>query len=48
MAHWYEALRSVVSLGSQAEKIANMGDLHAARQRHLAQFFTPDAVGRLM
>ncbi|HVI89366.1 MAG TPA: DEAD/DEAH box helicase [Dongiaceae bacterium] len=48
MAHWYDALRGVVSLGSQAEKIAHMGELHAARQRHLAQFFTPDAIARLM
>ncbi|SPS02896.1 Helicase superfamily protein II (fragment) [Cupriavidus taiwanensis] len=25
-----------------------MGELHAARQRHLSQFFTPDAIARLM
>ena len=48
MTHWYEPLRDIVSLGSQAEKIANMGELHAARLKHLSQFFTPDAVARLM
>ncbi|CAG9165622.1 SNF2-related protein [Cupriavidus pinatubonensis] len=48
MIHWYEPLRAIVSLGSQAEKIAHMGELHAARQRHLSQFFTPDAIARLM
>lgn len=48
MNHWYEPLRSLVSLGSQAGKIANMGELHAARQQHLSQFFTPDVIARLM
>lgn len=48
MTHWYEPLRAIVSLGSQADKIAHMGELHAARQRHLSQFFTPDAIARLM
>lgn len=48
MSTWYAPLRAIVSLGSQAEKIANMGELHAARHRHLSQFFTPDAIARLM
>ncbi|MGT2509659.1 SNF2-related protein [Cupriavidus basilensis] len=48
MSHWYQPLRTLVSLGSQADKIANMGELHAARQRHLSQFFTPDAIAHLM
>ncbi|WP_439673122.1 Putative helicase superfamily II (plasmid) [Cupriavidus necator] len=45
---WYAPLRSLVSLGSQADKIAHQGELHAARQRHLSQFFTPDAIAGLM
>lgn len=48
MNDWYEPLRAIVSLGSQAEKLAHMGELHPARQRHLSQFFTPDAIARLM
>jgi len=48
MSHWYGPLRAIVSLGSQADKIAHMGELHAARQKHLSQFFTPDAIARLM
>lgn len=48
MTHWYEPLRAIVSLGSQADKIAHMGELHAAREKHLSQFFTPDAIARLM
>ncbi|WP_427308587.1 hypothetical protein [Cupriavidus sp. H39] len=43
-----QPLPAIVSLGSQAEKLAHMGELHAARQRHLSQFFTPDAIARLM
>jgi hypothetical protein len=41
MTYWYEPLRAIVSLGSQADKIAHMGELHAAREKHLSQFFTP-------
>ncbi|RDK06084.1 SNF2-related protein [Cupriavidus lacunae] len=48
MSSWYEPLRAIVSLGSQAERVAHQGELHAARQRHLSQFFTPDAIARLM
>ncbi|SPC24803.1 DEAD/DEAH box helicase [Cupriavidus taiwanensis] len=48
MTHWYEPLRAIVSLGSQADKISHMGELHAARQRHLSQFFTTDAIARQM
>lgn len=48
MTNWYEPLRAIVSLGSQAEKVAHMGELHAARKRHLSQFFTPDVIARLM
>ncbi len=48
MSSWYDPLRAIVSLGSQAEKIAHMGELHAARQRHLSQFFTPESIARLM
>lgn len=45
---WYEPLRSIRSLGSQKEKIQNMGQLAEARKRHLGQFFTPDAIAAFM
>lgn len=41
---WYAPLRDLVSLGSRKSKIANMGELAAARKEHLSQFFTPTAV----
>lgn len=45
---WYDPLRSIRSLGSQKEKIANMGELAEQRRKHLGQFFTPDAVAAFM
>ena len=45
---WYEPLRSIVSLGSQKQRIANMGELAAQRKQHLGQFFTPDEIAAFM
>ena len=47
-ADWYAPLRKLVSLGSQDEGVAHQGELHMARQRHLGQFFTPDAIALFM
>ncbi|NVH76311.1 helicase [Paraburkholderia sp. JPY432] len=47
-ADWYAPLRRIVSLGSQDEGVAHQGELHMARQRHLGQFFTPDAIALFM
>ena len=47
-ADWYSPLRKILSLGSQDEGVAHQGELHAARQRHLGQFFTPDAIALFM
>ncbi|GJH26866.1 SNF2-related protein [Caballeronia novacaledonica] len=45
---WYEPLRAIRSLGSQAPSIAHQGELAAARRQHLGQFFTPDAIAAFM
>ncbi|MFP3646568.1 SNF2-related protein [Paraburkholderia sp. SIMBA_054] len=45
---WYEPLRSLISLGSQAAPVAHQGELAAARRQHLGQFFTPDAIAAFM
>jgi hypothetical protein len=45
---WYAPLRAIVSLGSQAAPVAHQGELHAARRRHLGQFFTPDLIAAFM
>lgn len=45
---WYEPLRAIRSLGSQAPLIAHQGELAAARRQHLGQFFTPDAIAAFM
>ena len=45
---WYEPLRSLLSLGSQAAPVAHQGELAAARRQHLGQFFTPDAIAAFM
>ncbi|CAL8481023.1 SNF2-related protein [Caballeronia sp. S22] len=45
---WYEPLRAIRSLGSQAASIAHQGELAAARRQHLGQFFTPDAIAAFM
>ncbi|TDN59058.1 SNF2-related protein [Paraburkholderia sp. BL10I2N1] len=48
VADWYAPLRSLVSLGAQDPGVSNHGELHAARQRHLGQFFTSDAIAAFM
>ncbi|WP_250508130.1 SNF2-related protein [Caballeronia sp. GAFFF3] len=45
---WYEPLRAIRSLGSQAPSVAHQGELAAARRQHLGQFFTPDAIAAFM
>ncbi|SAK89244.1 hypothetical protein AWB82_06244 [Caballeronia glebae] len=45
---WYEPLRAIRSLGSQAPSIAHQGELAAARRLNLGQFFTPDAIAAFM
>jgi hypothetical protein len=45
---WYEPLRAIRSLGSQAPSIAHQGELAASRRQHLGQFFTPDAIAAFM
>ncbi|MCU6501967.1 SNF2-related protein [Rugamonas sp. A1-17] len=45
---WYEPLRNIISLGSQKQRISNMGELAAQRRQHLGQFFTPDHVAAFM
>lgn len=45
---WYAPLRPIRSLGSQDAGPGSLAGLHAARSRHLSQFFTPDAIARLM
>jgi hypothetical protein len=47
-ADWYAPLRNIVSLGAQDKGVAHQGELHEARQRHLGQFFTPDAIAAFM
>lgn len=46
--NWYTPLRELKSKGSQAEKIANMGELHAKRELVEAQYFTPHKISYLM
>jgi len=48
MGPWYDALRGIESRGSQAERPGSLAGLAAARSVHLGQFFTPDAVARVM
>lgn len=43
---WYDALREIASLGSQAPRPGSLAGLHAARQESLAQFFTPNDLAR--
>jgi hypothetical protein len=47
-ADWFSPLRKIMSLGSQDSGVAHQGELHIARQRHLGQFFTPDAIAAFM
>lgn len=41
---WYAPLREIKSMGSQAARPGSLAGLHQARQEHLGQFFTPDAL----
>lgn len=45
---WYDTLRSIQSLGSTAARPGSLAGLHAARQVHAGQFFTPDAIVALL
>lgn len=47
-APWYAPLQSHRSLGSTAARPGSLAGLHAARQAHLSQFFTPEPVAALM
>lgn len=39
---WYNPLRDISSLGSQVKRPGSLAGLHAAREAHVGQFFTPD------
>ncbi len=45
---WYAPLRQIRSLGSQASRPGSLAGLHQARQEHLSQFFTGDALAALV
>ena len=45
---WYSPLRSIISRGSQIDPVGGLAGLHAAREQHLGQFFTPETVVRFM
>ena len=47
-ALWYAPLRGVVSKGVMADRPGSLGGLAAARRVHQGQFFTPDAVAKVM
>lgn len=47
-AHWFDTLRDIKSLGETADRPGSLGGLAAARQKNLAQYFTPDDVAALM
>ncbi len=48
MIDWYSPLRSIISRGSQIDPVGGLAGLHAAREQHLGQFFTPETVVRFM
>lgn len=45
---WYDPLRDVQSLGQTLAKATSLGELHAAREANLAQFFTPARIANAM
>ena len=47
-ALWDAPLRGVVSKGVMADRPGSLGGLAAARRVHQGQFFTPDAVAKVM
>lgn len=38
---WYDSIEHMASMGSQSERPGSLAGLHAARENHLSQFFTP-------
>ena len=46
--NWYAPLRRIQSKGQVTEVVGGLAGLHAARESHQGQFFTPDAVAALM
>ena len=48
MNTWRQELEAIESLGSKDQGVSRLADLHEARKRHLAQFFTPLPVVKLM
>jgi hypothetical protein len=48
MSDWYAPLRQLQSLGQTAPRPGSLAGLHAARQSHLGQFFTTDALARFI
>jgi hypothetical protein len=45
---WYAPLRALESRGSQIDPVGGLAGLHAAREQHLGQFFTPESIVRFM
>lgn len=45
---WHAPLRALRSLGATTARPGSLAGLHAARQAHLSQFFTPEPVAALM
>lgn len=48
MSDWYAPLLAVQSRGSQIDPVGGLAGLHAAREQHLGQFFTPLEIVRFM
>lgn len=46
--NWYKRIAKVQSRGSQAKRPGSLAGLHAARQVHKGQFFTPEALTRFV
>lgn len=45
---WYSPLKNISSLGSTSTKPGSLAGIHAARETHLSQFFTPDDLVKLI
>jgi hypothetical protein len=45
---WYAPLRTLESRGSQIDPVGGLAGLHAAREQHLGQFFTPLEIVKFM
>lgn len=46
--NWYTPLRQISSLGSLSRRPGSLAGLHAAREEHKGQFFTPDELAGYM